>query len=167
MIKTKRLLIQPYCDDDENAMIELLTNHEIKETYIIPDFNSIEDAKDYFRKLLSYSKSSSHYERGIYFNNRLIGFVNDVYIDDKTIEIGYVIHPNYHNRGFATEALKAVIDDLLFLGFQSILTCAFESNLPSFRVMEKCGMKMIDKTITIFHQNKNQRCLYYSFNLNH
>lgn len=29
---------------------------------------------------------------------------------DKRIEIGYVIHPKYHNKGYATEMLKVTID---------------------------------------------------------
>ena len=34
--------------------------------------------------------SNEHYERGIYIEHRLIGFVNDVKIADGVIELGYV-----------------------------------------------------------------------------
>ena len=51
MIKTQRLIIQPYNDNDEFDMIELLTNNTIKENYIIPDFKTIEESSNYFKKL--------------------------------------------------------------------------------------------------------------------
>ena len=162
MIKTQRLIIQPYNDNDEFDMIDLLTNKTIKESYIIPDFKTIDESRDYFKKLQTYSNSTLHYERGIYYNRQLIGFVNDVDIMDEIIEIGYVIHPKYHNQGFASEALNAIIDDLFHQGYHKIICCAFETNIPSFRVMEKCGMSRIDKTMVIEYQNMRQKCLYYS-----
>lgn len=51
VIKTKRLEIKPYQDADQDAMIELLTNQEIKENYMIPDFQTEEDAIGMFKKL--------------------------------------------------------------------------------------------------------------------
>ena len=43
-IKTKRLEIKPYDDSDQPAMIELLTHEDIKETFMIPDFKTEDDA---------------------------------------------------------------------------------------------------------------------------
>jgi len=162
MIKTKRLVIKPYSIDDENRMIEILINKAIKDSYIIPDFSTFEDAKNYFMKLMDFSLSAQHYERGIYFDNQLIGFVNDVEIENKSIEIGYVIHPNYHHQGYATEMLAAVINDLFSIGYKEVKCCAFEFNRASFRVMEKCQMKPTNQVVEMTHQFKKQRCIYYA-----
>lgn len=105
MIVTDRLILKPYSDNDQKRMIELLTNKEIKKTFIIPDFDTQEDVAKMFYKMKDYSLSDEHYERGIYYNNNLIGWINDVDIKDDTIELGYVIDPEYSGRGFATEAL--------------------------------------------------------------
>ncbi len=161
-IKTERLTIKPYAAEDEARMIALLVNEEIKKTFIIPDFKSHEEARKMFRKLWDYSFDDNHYERGIYQDGTLIGFVNDVEIEGTTIEIGYVIDPAFHHRGYATEMLSAVIDDLFTKGYRKIVAGAFETNIASFRVMEKCGMTRIDKETFMIHQNKNQRCLYYA-----
>lgn len=96
VIQTQRLVIGPYTDSDRDSMIELLTNEQIRETFMLPDFHTIEEATDMFRKLKYLSYSDQHYERGIYRAGELIGFVNDVDIGDGYIEIGYVIHPIYH-----------------------------------------------------------------------
>lgn len=66
MIRTLRLTINPYRDQDQEKMIELLTNSIIKETFIIPDFKTKEEAVKMFEKLKAYSFDPYHYERGIY-----------------------------------------------------------------------------------------------------
>lgn len=162
MIKTNRLVLKQYCDEDEKRMIELLTNDKIKETFMIPDFNSIDEAISMFKKIQSYSYSNDHYDLGIYLGENLIGFVNDVSIENEKIEIGYVIDPDFHNKGYASEALLAVINDLFNKGFKEVYAGAFESNIASFRVMEKCGMKRIDKEEDIKYKGKLHHCIYYS-----
>ena len=162
MITTRRLVLKPYSERDREDMIELLTNEKIKETFIIPDFNTRDEAVSMFKKLQEYSLSENHYELGIYKDQHLIGFINDVDMDDVKIEIGYVIHPDFHNKGYATEALAAVIEDLFKKGFCEVMTGAFINNKASCRVMEKCGMERIDKEEDMFYHDKLHHCIYYS-----
>ncbi|BCN30825.1 GNAT family N-acetyltransferase [Anaeromicropila herbilytica] len=162
MLETNRLVIKPYQDTDQSAMIELLTNSKIKETFMIPDFQTEEDAVRMFKKLQAFSYSEDHYERGIYLENQLIGFVNDVEISEVVIELGYVIHPEYHNRGYASEMLKAVIDELFRKGFHQIVSGAFVNNAASIQVMQKCGMKKIAKEEDISYQGVLHHCYYYA-----
>lgn len=161
MLVTERLMLKPYEDQDEDRMIELLMNEAIKETYIIPDFATREDAVSMFSKLKRYSLSDEHYELGIYRSGKLVGFVNDVSIEPGVIEIGYAIHPDFHNMGYASEMLLAVIEDLFSKGFETIVAGAFDNNAASFRVMEKCGMKPNGKEKEIEYHGRRQRCVYY------
>ncbi len=162
IIKTDRLEIKPFQDIDQKAMIELLTNNVIKKSFMIPDFKTEEEAINMFKKLQGFSYSDNHFERGIYLNHQLIGFVNDVEIDDSVIELGYVIHPNFHNKGYATEMLKAVINDLFSKGFNQIITGAFDDNLASINVMRKCGMSKISKEDDISYHGVLHHCHYYA-----
>lgn len=162
MLTTERLVIKPYDDNDEDRMIDLITNETIKETYMISDFGSREEAVAMFEKLHKYSWSNEHYEFGIYKQNELIGFVNDVSIESDSIEIGYVIHPDFHNNGYASEMLSSVIEDLFQMGFYTVIASVFETNKASCRVMEKSGMKRIEKETDVFYHNKWQHCIYYS-----
>ncbi|HNX15347.1 MAG TPA: GNAT family N-acetyltransferase, partial [Oscillospiraceae bacterium] len=70
--------------------------------------------------------------------------------------------PDFHNRGYATEMLAAVIEDLFQKGYSTVIAGAFENNRASFRVMEKCGMTRIEREDDIFYHNKKQHCLYYA-----
>lgn len=40
MIKTSRLVLKAYEPEDQESMVELLTNDEIKKTFMIPDFQN-------------------------------------------------------------------------------------------------------------------------------
>lgn len=162
MLTTERLIIKPYENSDEFQMLSLLTDETIKKNFMIPDFQTQEAAMTLVHKIFAFSKQSDHYERGIYIQNELIGFVNDVEIHEGHIELGYVIHPKYHNKGYATEMLKAVIQDLFDLGYQTVIAAAFETNPASFRVMEKSGMHRIERTEDIWYHNLLQHCLYYA-----
>ena len=116
VLQTERLVIRPYSDADRARMIELLTDERIKDTFMLPDFSTLEEAAAMFEKLKRLSCSQEHYEKGIYTGGELIGFVNDVDIKDGSIEIGYVIRPDHQKKGYATEALSAVIRDLFLKG---------------------------------------------------
>ena len=161
-IKTDRLVIKPYTESNEKEMLGLLTNAVIKETYMIPNFQTKEEAVALFRKLLDDSRSGKYLELGIYCDDRLIGFLNEVDKDGAKIELGYVIHPDFHGRGYATEALEAVIEELFCEDFREVIAGAFENNEASIRVMAKCGMSPLNKTEDIFYRGVNRHCVYYS-----
>lgn len=76
------------------------------------------------------------------------------------IEVGYVISPEYKGNGYATEALKAAIDELFRMGYNHVTAVFFEENAASRRVMEKCGMHLLDMEDTEDYQGVTHRCLY-------
>ena len=161
-IQTQRLLLKPFSDHDRDAILALLTNEQIKQTYMIPDFHSPEQAEKMFHRFQELSLSEDRYVAGMYLNNALIGFLNDVGIHDHEIELGYVVDPRYHNQGYATEALKAVIAHLFRQGFRQISAGAFEDNPASIRVMVKSGMTLLDKTEDMDYRGVTHHCVYYS-----
>ena len=72
----------------------------------------------------------------------------------KTCEIGYAYGSKYWNNGYATEALKVVINYLCKkVEFETVYALYLKSNEASGRIMVKAGMKyegtarkrMIDK----------------------
>ncbi len=128
---------------------------------MIPDFSSREDAVLMFHKIKDLSYSDKHFEYGIYLKEQLIGFINDVETDDESIEIGYVIHPDMQGNGYATEILSATIRELFRMGYSVVKAGFFEENIASRRVMEKCGMRMVEKIDSIKYQGKIHRCFYY------
>lgn len=151
-------------ETDETALIELLTNEKIKQTYMLPDFSRLEDALPLARRLIRLSREDGRFVRGMEVQETLVGFLNDVEINDGCIELGYVVHPAHWNKGYATDALKLAIRELFRQGFSAVLCGAFEENGSSLRCMEKAGMGRIEQTDEIEYRGSLHRCVYCRIN---
>lgn len=130
---------------------------------MVPDLKTTEQVTALAETLISYSQIEDveHLAYGIYADDRLIGFINDCGMENDTIEIGYVIHPDYQGKGYATEAVHMMIKELLKMGFRKVKAGYFEKNEASRRVMEKCGMKQLSYTDEIEYRGITHKCLYY------
>ena len=162
MIRTERLTVKPMEENDQEACLDLLTNDIVKKTYMLPDFEKREDAILLFQRLQKMSVEDKRYIRGIYLKDHFIGYANEVEIIGNSVELGYLIHPDYHGQGYMTEALTALIPDLFARGFDEVVCGAFEENPASLRVMAKAGMTRLKKVDEIEYRGKIHRCIYYS-----
>jgi RimJ/RimL family protein N-acetyltransferase len=60
--------------------------------------------------------------------------------NDYSIEIGYGIVPSQRKNGFATEAVKLILEEAFSVSkIQTVVACTHPSNKPSHRVLEKNG----------------------------
>lgn len=160
-LKTKRLILRAFTESDREQAVHILRNEEISKTFMLPDFQDDAAAGRLFDRILMNSLEEHHFERAICLEEKVIGFVNDVEIRDRTIELGYAIHPDYQNKGYATEALTASIHELFRQGYSSVRAGYFEENPASGRVMEKSGMHPISRVDSIKYRGTMHRCLYY------
>jgi RimJ/RimL family protein N-acetyltransferase len=161
-IQTVRLCLRAISDCDRDNLIALLTNHEIKKTFMVPELKTTSEQMQMFDVLKAMSHSPEHFVRGIYLHDDLIGFLNDVEIDGKEIEIGYVIHPSKKNQGYMTEALNVAIPAMFDAGYSVVRAGAFEENTASIRVMEKSAMQLIEKTEEIEYRGQTHHCIFYA-----
>ena len=160
-IKTERLELKSITNKDLDNVVELLSDDIVKQTYMVPDFETREDAEKLFVRLRDLSQSDNFYQVGIYLENQLIGIANEVGRECDSIELGYAILPEFHNKGYGTEMLNALIHQMFIEGFSKVITGAFEENHSSIRVMVKCGMQKIEKTDEIEYRSKIHTCVYY------
>lgn len=62
------------------------------------------------------------------------------------IKVGYTIDPRFQSRGYATEAVKALVDyAFASLDADVVRAYAGAENTPSIRVMEKVGMQLMER----------------------
>ncbi len=162
-IQTSRLQIAPFGEQDRPALARLLLDDAIKKTYMIPDLPDEAALDKLICAFLALSHAEDRFVRGIYLDNDLIGFVNDVDITETVIELGYVIAPAHWGQGYASEMLRAVMPALLDKGFACVLAGAFSENTASIRVMEKCGMEKIARTDVIEYRGVVHQCVYYRY----
>ena len=63
-------------------------------------------------------------------------------------DLGWVVHPDHGGRGLATEAVREVLR-ICFedLGLRRVIAECFEANEPSWRLMERVGMRRETHTV--------------------
>lgn len=159
-IKTDRLELKPICPESLGSLADLLSDEIVKKTYMVPDFPTREDALKLARRLMDLSAQEERRVAGIYLGENLIGILNQTDATQESIELGYALLPEYHNQGYATEALRGAIGYCFSIGFQEVTAGAFAENPASLRVMIKSGMKEIDRTDEIPYRGKTHTCLY-------
>lgn len=84
-------------------------------------------------------------ERG---GGRLIGDVGLCNVDGEpgVVKVGYTIAPAFQGRGYATEAIGALVAYAFdALGADVVRAHASAENVPSIRVAEKVGMRLVER----------------------
>ncbi len=147
--------------EDRERVLDILTSNMVNKTYMLPDYIHREDAVPLFLRLMDMSQDNAKYVRAIASENGLVGFLNHTQIIDDSIELGYVIHPDFHGKGYMTAALQLAMGELFDMGYQEITAGAFSTNAASIRVMEKCGMERLSGTEKIEYRGVNHTCVYY------
>ena len=153
--------LRPIFEEDAQSLIPILMDQTVNKTYMLPDFESFDAAKPLFQKLMTLSQDDTRFVRAICKEDAVIGFLNDVETCDGAMELGYVLSPAYHNRGYMTQALGIAIEEVFAKGYHTVITGAFEENKASIRVMQKNGMELMEKVDIIPYRGKEHRCVYY------
>jgi len=152
IIPTQRLLIRDYTVDDWQKAHEYCRNEDILK-YETWGPNSVEQTKEFANKAYDDSKITPRmtYEMGITLktNGEWIGGCG-FRIDQKREgvgNIGYIVHPNYWNKGIATEAALGLINFVVEqCGITTVEATCDVLNLASKKVLEKCGLVVVRQT---------------------
>lgn len=153
-LTTDRLILRPFKEGDSEMMYRNWTRDEDVAKYCHWHKHENLDTTVWLLKMYLDEAASGFEYRWAITENRNdepIGAIDIVRItdDNKTAEVGYVLSKKHWNKGYTTEAYKAVIDELFLNGFTKIIASHHIDNPASGRVMDKCGMHFVgyDKAI--------------------
>ena len=139
-ITTERLFIRKFTFDDWQSVHEYTSDANVMK-YIPEGVFSEDDSKKFVYE--NSNEDAKYFPVLLKQDQTLIGhIVFHQYFGDHTYEIGWVFNPKYYGKGYATEAAYSILK----YGFETmnlhriIATCQPE-NIPSYRVMEKIGMR--------------------------
>ncbi|UYW71972.1 GNAT family N-acetyltransferase [Bacillus cereus] len=139
-IEAERLLIRKFEFKDWEAVHEYKSDSNVMK-YIPERVFIEEDTRNFVNKNMG--ENAKNFPVILIDENILIGhIVFHKYFGEHTYEMGWVFNPKYFNKGYASEAAQATLK----YGFKEmklhriIATCQPE-NTPSYRVMEKIGMR--------------------------
>ena len=158
---SERLTLKSIEEKDKKDLLEIVKDSKVKKSYMLPDFSNEEEEEKFFQKLRNFTLNKEKFVYGIYSKNKIIGFINQVSLENDVIELGYFIASNEWNKGYATEALKTAINELFRMGIKAVQAAHFECNPASGRVMQKAGMLKIEKTEVIVYREQEHKCVYY------
>ena len=168
-IETDRLILRQFKYSDDDAMLKYwIADENIQSLYSEPVYTTKGEVKELLDKYISSYQKNDYYRWAIISkdNNECIGQIAFFLVDSKNnfAEIEYCIGAEFQCRGLATEATKAVVK----YGFEKIRLhkiqiCHKSINIPSKRVIEKCGFNYEGTLRDFFYMNGEYvDRLYYS-----
>ena len=143
MLRTERLTLRPFRLEDASTAHKLFGTDE--DMYRYSGWNpyaTVEDAEKFIRMTL---ENADPHARcfAIEYAGEIVGNIGAYnYEKDKNrIEVGFSIAKASWNKGFATEALKAVLQFLTEIeDVFTVVAWSAEDNIGSRRALEKAGM---------------------------
>ncbi len=107
------------------------THRSVDDTRLFIDFSESEWTRSPAGPFLILSKA----------DGRLLGATGLAVDGSGAATTGYVLAADSWGQGYATEALKAMIDLARSLGFSTLGAFCHPDHAPSIRVLEKCGFR--------------------------
>ncbi|TSB48257.1 GNAT family N-acetyltransferase [Alkalicoccobacillus porphyridii] len=139
-LHTKRLTIRPFKSTDWQDVHAYTCNPTVMH-YLPEEVFSEEAAKQFVQD--HSGEDAKQFAVTIKDTNQLIGHISFFpYFGRHTYEIGWVFHPSFYNKGYATEAAAAVIHFAFSnMDIHRIIATCQPENHASYKIMEKIGMR--------------------------
>ena len=168
-IESDRLTLRPFCYTDDNDMLAYwVSDPKIQSLYSEPTYTTKEEVKELLDKYIS------SYERNDYYRWAIIEKESDICIGQIAIflvdnknhfcEIEYALGSKFHRKGYATEAVKSILDfSFNYVSFHKVQVCHKEGNIASQGVIGKCNFTYEGTLRDFFYmEGKYVNRLYYS-----
>lgn len=159
-LNTERLILRAVTREDTQAVFDnWASDDEVSKYLTWPTHQTVADTErimDYW--IAEYEKSGCRRygieRRG---DGVLMGMIDVVGYRDGMPVIGYCSGRAFWGNGYMTEALRAVVDELVSAGFSRILLEAIVENTGSCRVAEKAGFVRVGSRTTILSRFKQYK----------
>jgi [ribosomal protein S5]-alanine N-acetyltransferase len=149
-IETQRLLIRPFQSEDWHDVVEYVSDPGVM-AYIPGGPLNEAQAGEFMAR--NAGEQAEEFAVSLKAERKLIGhIVFHPWFAPRTYEIGWVFNKAYQGKGYATEAALAMLKyGFEVLGIHRLIATCQPENTPSYRVMEKLGMR---------REGHFQQCIY-------
>jgi [ribosomal protein S5]-alanine N-acetyltransferase len=143
MLQTPRLVMRPFLKSDYRDINEYMS---ALQTYRFErgEPQTLQETKKFCTEFVG-KTGPGFWAAVLKENGKVIGqvsFFPEKAPDFLTWEIGYIFNPAFQNKGYATEAARAVIRYAFTeLGAHRVVAHCSPENTPSWKVLENCGMR--------------------------
>ena len=136
-IETDYLIIRNFELKDEKDLREYMLQRIDAEFEGYPDFKK-ENSKE---EINFRAESDEFFAIELKETHKVIG---NIYLGKREFnnrELGYVLNENYQNKGYGTQASKAIVEYAFEQGVHRVYAECAPQNIASWKVMEKIGLK--------------------------
>lgn len=172
-IETKQIKIRDFERKDADNLYRIVREKDILR--FMPDWaENASSPKEYFEYIdwhQTQKDSTDIYENKRYVialpdTDEMIGMVGMGTEDTlNEIEIAYFMSEKYKNKGYAKEAVEALVEWCFKVSDINYLILTIDcANIPSCNLAEKCGFELFEKRTPIGHRQPNMESdsyLYY------
>ena len=150
VIETKRLVLRPFVRSDAADLLELwIADPAVQSEYGEPTYETMDAVETLLHKWIAGYESPAFYRWAMIEqeSSRCIGQIAfcRVYEDCRAAEIEYCVGQSHWGRGYAGEALEAVIGHIFAnTDFAWLEAYHREENQKSGRVLQKSSMTVTD-----------------------
>ena len=140
--QTDRLLLRKFSEEDAAAFYRLNADWDVMQYTGDKAFESIAESQAFLKQYDPYSSTGfGRWTVLLKSNNEVIGWCGLKRLDENTVDLGYRFFKEHWNKGYATEAAKACLNEgFENYGLDEIIGRTAKLNLASIRVLEKIGM---------------------------
>jgi RimJ/RimL family protein N-acetyltransferase len=150
-LTTPRLILRPWTLQDVNALFTLLQEDNLLRYFPRPTPPPIEKVEKYITHHLRHweERGYGHWAVVTRAEHKLIGWNGLEFLPETSeTEVAYLLSKSFWGQGLATEAAQAA----LRFGFEKcwlkkIIGLVHPENIASRRVLEKCGLRLIDHKV--------------------
>ena len=142
-IRTERLLIKTPEIDDKFELTQLINDKDvIKWLSEIPFPYTLSHAEEFIERSRESVLKQESYNFMIFEDKKMIGGIGLREFNNKSCQVGYWLGKKYWGNGFATEALKSILDfGFDQLNLEEIYAAYKIGNEGSIRVLNKSGFE--------------------------
>ena len=141
-LETQRLLLRKFTAADLDALYEIFRDEEVNTFLPWLPLKSLDDARDFYeaRYVRAYRLPCAYrYAICLKAENIPIGYIHVA--SDDSHDLGYGLRREFWHRGIATEAGRAVIEQVRRDGIPYLTATHGVRNPRSGRVMQRLGMR--------------------------
>ena len=136
-IRTERLLLRPFRESDYDDLFEFLSQLADDEFEGYPGI-TYENGREHLKYRLG---SEQFFAIELSDSGKVIGNIYCGKRDFAAKEVGYIVNKRYQKKGYAAEALSAVLAQTFREGVHRVYAECDPRNVPSWKLLEKVGLR--------------------------
>ncbi len=168
IILTERLLLRPLELSDLETVHLYASDKEITRYMMNLPNDTIEESQRFIEDaVMQWDKAHPEfYEYAIVLDGYQIGGACLYLTEDrKQGELGWILAPEYHHKGYAVEAAGAIVSFAKMLGLEAVFARCDSRNKPSEKVMQRIGLLLEYADGTRYYEKKNETATELKYSL--